>query len=717
MPTLKDIQDKAIGQVNGLTTALKFTKDDFFVDGPITDSASVEVNPIDVLMALFKSIKGYDWLIEAVSHFIAFILPGLEWSVKSILLVNLKAMTTCSINPIITSRIIKNGAVFDINKIDLLNMFAYSPLDRRPLALNSKARKNYYYFGCEPEDGINYIDDLKDSRDFNAVLWYAKNTPNERVLWRRKKDLEKPLALTKRDIGGNISWYKQPKSNGIVTIEYNQDSQSLVNSEAFAMNVQEPINNCVHVFIGCNVPLTTDIPNHDALKTSISQNTKEISKYDQTVDNLTAIKEQIKNEYNRRSEEIKSNGDSNQQGSLTSANGLYREYRREINLIDKIIRKIKHTSSSSTLAQELNNEATYTFDLAGPNGITITIDPDLMATSRKKEIHDKKESMLLIGNPTTSNYPSAKSNYYYLHTLVEFNTDFVLSMDPLFDAKVVTAQLIDALTGLITYGSEFGGTLKLSLQSQFIQGQIRELVEKVISRGTGTVNDCFFSFTNDSYNAMLQQVELNRAGLYTYDGVNSQNIPSADDVFDSLNNLSQDATKEEVQTAISDALFKAVSSATPHGPGEFSLDGSLEFSANGNILSSLLMKLVYVIVTVIISPKIYILLMLNMHIMGQDAEFDLQKFIMQFKNMIVELIQKIRDYILDWFIAELNKLLSDIAKQLAVKLALEQYQYYINLLNSCIMCLKLHRNQYDWAMDDVDYADITSLTEYANEEC
>ena len=76
----------------------------------------------------------------------------------------------------ITKRLIQEGTVFDLNQIDLLNMFRYSPLDTSSSALAFNPRRNYYYFGCTPEDGINYIDDLKDARDFNAVLWYAKNT-------------------------------------------------------------------------------------------------------------------------------------------------------------------------------------------------------------------------------------------------------------------------------------------------------------------------------------------------------------------------------------------------------------------------------------------------------------------------------------------------------------------------------------------------------------
>ena len=740
MPNLKDIQDSALAKVNSLTTSLKFSKDDFFAD-LFGDGfgVSVEANPIAMLVTIFKSLKGYDWLIDKIAQFIAKVLPGLEWSVKGVLLANLKAMTTCSINPLITKKIIKNGAVFDINRIDLLNMFAYSPLDSASSQNQKKfdPKRNYYYFGCSKDDGVNYVDDLRNARDFNAVLWYAKNTPNERIVWRRKKDLGTDITMVKRNIGGTVTWYKQPKSNGIVTIEFSKTSASISDSENNPMNIQEPMDNCMHVFIGCNVPLNSDTA--EQIRSEISENTRMVYAYDELLEELADIKSMIDEYYNiLLDKEIEGDaafssqmmqGDSSIIDGVPNyaeeamrfdgrINGLYKEYENEIATIEKLSKVIRTASPTTTLSAELDGIASYNFPLASANGYTFTIPSDLMESTRKKVILEKMSNLRSLDNLGDGEYPSAQSNYYYMHPLVEFNTDFVLSMDPLFDSKVVTAQLIDALTGVVRYCTDAGGNVKASFQMQFMEAQIRELVEKIIRRDSAVVNDCFFSFTNDAYNSMLQQVEMGRAGLYSFNGINAQSIPSAEEILSDLNTLSSDATKEEIQSAISSTLFKAVSSCNPHDPGNLNAVFGLESSgANENILTTLLEKLVYVIVTIVVSPKVYILMMLNMHIMGQDGNFDLQKYIEQFKDMIIELIQTIKNMILDWFINELNTLISELASQLAVKLVLEQYQYYINLLKKCLMCIKIHRSEYDWAMDDVDYADITALTEYANEEC
>ena len=127
-------------------------------------SFSMSANPIGLFVDFFRLTKGYDWLINTISKFISYGLPALELAVKGVLLSNIKNMLSCSVNPIITENMINNGIVFDINQIDLLNIFSFSPLDKRTDNLG-----RYYYFGCDPKDGIETIDDVKKSRDFNAV--------------------------------------------------------------------------------------------------------------------------------------------------------------------------------------------------------------------------------------------------------------------------------------------------------------------------------------------------------------------------------------------------------------------------------------------------------------------------------------------------------------------------------------------------------------------
>lgn len=655
MPTPQETKKDVMSKVNGVVAALNLYPELNTTNTQLSFSPSA--NPIDLLVDFFKTTKGYDWLIDTVSHYISYGLPALELSVKGVLLANLRTILSCSVSPFITENMIKNGVVFNLNEIDLLNIFNYSPLNK-----NQDNPGKYYYFGCDPEDGINIIDDLKNSRDLNAVIWYAKNTPGDRVVWRKESDINKPVVL--------VNSTKQVKSNGIATIEFNGRSSGLKNSEGGEFYVQEPIDNCVHVFIGNCTELPQE--NHDNERL-----TKIINDYRRNAKTQAIERGATAEELNKIDQDC--NADLNKLTELDST----------------IIGANGQTISDLTIELNTIHEA-------------INIPSELAGTN---EIIEKEKKTELLRVITPPQYPSATSNYYYRRLLFEWNTDFIMSMK-LFDEKVVAAQLIDALTDCL----RFNGTITLTAQMQFVQNQLKDLVTKIIETDEGVVSDCFFSFTNDKYNDLLNEVEINRANLSALNSETTNTIPYTEDVMASLNTLSHDATKEELQSAISGSVFAATSASAPN---EYDKTGNLmvDINANMSIIDQLLTKLVYVIVLTIMQPKIYILLMANLKLLGNDPNFDLVKFIQQFKDLISELIKSVRDNILEYFKNQLITVLQELVKTLAIRLTQEQYQYYITLLTHCINCLKIHRNQYDWIQDDVDYADITELNQTENQEC
>ena len=707
MATIKQIKDDVKGKVNGVMTAL-----DLYPDIKITDtglSVNMSANPIDLLMDLFKSIKGYDWLINTISKFIAYELPPLELAVKAVILNNIQTMLSCSIKPIITESMIRDGIVFDLNKIDLFNIFAYSPLDR-----NSDNPGRYYYFGCNPEDGIDMIDDLKFSRDFNAVLWYAKNSPGERVVWRRERDVGKPYNVMKVGTHEPFTWMKQTKSNGIATIEFNGRSSGLSNSEHSAEYfVKEPIDNCLHVFIGYCAPEITG-----GNEEMIAQCTKKISEFEKWIEKIDKYKESIDvSRRIKRTEAIDNGADGD------VLNKIDVDAEKDLAILKSIEYAINgidiNTSTQYTGDDVITILGTLHFELNTTHE-TIDIPTDLGSTNI---IIEKTNKLNYIKSSTTqlTSYPSATSNYYYLHPLFEWNTDFVMSMK-LFDEKVITAQLLDAITNCLKFtcdGSAYGN-ININFQMQFVEAQLRDVVTKILESDDGVVSDSLFPFTNDSYNALLNEVELNRAGLSAINE-NTVNVsPDAKTILSSLNTLNTNATKEEMESVVSSSLFTAVSNTTPldfgHVKGTFSIDTLFGFTGNMSIIDQLLTKLAYTIVAIVMQPKVYILLMTNLTILGNEPNFDLTKFLQQFNNLITELIKEIRDKILDYFKNSLLLLLQEIVSKLTVKFTLEQYQYYITLLTHCLDCLKIHRNEYDWLQDDVNYADILESIEQPNEE-
>lgn len=656
-------------------------------------------NPTDLLVDFFKTTKGYDWLIIAISKFIAITIPVLELAVKGVLLTNIRTMLSCSTNPLITEQMIQEGVVFNLNRVDIFNMFKYSPLNKK-----KDNPGKYYYFGCDPEDGVSDFTDLKKSRDFNAVLWYAKNAPGERIAWRREGDVNKPYNISKRGVGEIVTWTKQVKSNGIATIQYNGRSSGLSKADGSEMFVQEPIENCIHVFIGYCAP-----EQHNDKKTEIEECTKKVNGYNRFYDKVNEYIKKIK-----ESKDSQKTYGSNHGASAEELNNLELVADEDTKLVKRILYAIdginkNNPSSTDTAIEDILGATSFIIQTLHE---TITIPTELLGSNRMEQ-RAIKTNLIDEDSHKITSFPDPKSNYYYRHPLFEWNTDFVMSMK-LFDEKVVTAMLIDGLTGCLKNSVD----ISLSFQMRFMQEQLREMIDKVIETDEGVVSDCFFSFTNDSYNAMLNEVELNRANLHTLNNQTVNNIPSPDEVMESLNTLSHDASKEELTSAISGSIFSAVACSTPlETKNKINLDYNFEFNANMSIMDKLLEMLVYAIVNVILQPKVYILLMTNLKLLGGEPNFDIFKFMQQFRDLIADIIKTVRDNILEYFKNEMMDILSNLTKSLAIKLTLEQYQYYITLLTHCTDCLKVHGSELDWTQDDVNYADILELNQEVNQEC
>ena len=704
MADVRRTKEEAMAKVNAMMTALRLYPD---VNNTGSGSSfNMGISPIDLLVDFFKSTKGYDWLINTVAKYIAYGLPALEVGVKGILLTNIQTMLSCSIKPIITREMIDKGVTFDLNKIDLFNMFSYSPLDKNELNPG-----RYYYFGCGPEDGLEILDDVKNCRDFNAVLWYAKNTPGERVVWRREIDVDKPFNINNNSsllvntvVGNYLFNGKQVKSNGIATIEFNHRSSVLNTSEDARMYFKEPINNCVHVFIGCCKPFTVE-----SMDDQIVSCTRSIAQMTSLITDIERTKEEINTEAeNKRIDAIQNGLDATVlkqiENDRTDDIATLYKLQGAINGYDTI-----STALNGVLGYELHTTHER-FEIPSQFGDTS------LPLKRSEKVN------CMYHNTSETIYPTAKSNYYYLHPLFEWNTDFIMSMK-LFDEKVVAAQLLDSLTDCLKFSGELGvnGNISLNFQAQFVQAQLRDLVTKIIETDDATVSDCFFSFTNDSYNALLNEVEMAKAGLQTMDGSTANVTPSAEDVMGAINTISAGASKEEIQSAIAGSIFSASSDTNPHDFGYIDIgvkpNALLGFTANMTILDQLLTKLAYVIVSIIMQPKVYILLMTNLELLGGEPNFDLLKFIQQFKNLISQLIKEIRDQIFEFFRKEMLQILEELIKKFAITLSFEQYQYYITLLTHCIDCFKIHKNEYDWLQDAVDYADITELTQIEDQEC
>ena len=231
------------------------------------------------------------------------------------------------------------------------------------------------------------------------------------------------------------------------------------------------------------------------------------------------------------------------------------------------------------------------------------------------------------------------------------------------------------------------------------------------------VSDCFFTFSNDDYDAMSRQAELRKAGLLTINGDETSAVKiNAEDILNSLNQINEDSNKETIQTIIEGTITNLSKELTD--TSYLSTDKA-NFGIQMNFIENLLDSLAYVIVCSVLSPKVYLLLLINLKIIGRETNFDLECFIGQYKQLIADLIRSIRDQLLDYLMREIMIIIGDLVKEITIKLSVEQARYYARLIKRLIDCFRKHGRSLDFNVDNVDYADILpeEQEEPKNNEC
>ena len=647
-----------------------------------TLSFNTSSNPFPFLMDCFKSTTGYNILIKILSKFIMLGLPAVEIAVKGVLLANIKNILSCAINPFISDEILRNGIVFNLQQIDITDTLRYSPLDEIG---------KYYYFDNYKKSTVTdstgkkkqinipkQVDDLKASKDFNCLIWYMKHIASFREVWGQQ-----PVGKGGRtnDIENNDTYWNDKKKKcrkgaGIVTLEYNVRPEGLRNAEGYGMSsgeasyagLQTPYGECLHVFLG-NVKEKSNKEGNDQQDAYIKA-TKALMEANDKISIAEKAIEDIKKQQKKYEQDRK-------KGKITQEHYtvLIGDCRKQIEDKEKEIQTQK----------------------------------EIIKDNKSLKVNAIKELRKIQANMTNNNYRKITQNYYYRRTLVEFNTDYVMSLK-LFDPKVVTAQLLDSLMGLLNID------LNLTYKQMLIKNEVKKMVQMIVETDDTVVSDCFFTFTNDDYNAMLEKAELNRAKLFSINGEqNTTTTIDPKEILRSLNELDDSAIQSGDTTVIEHALTEISGNITTMDAME---GDAINFGARMNFIENLMNNLAYVITSAVLSPKVYLLILINLEILGKDTNFNLEGFIGQFKQLIASLIRTIRDQLIKYLVDELMKILGNIATEIAVKIGIEQAQYYYRLMKKIIDCFKRKGTTLDFTIDSVEHADIiTEEQTPKNAEC
>ena len=534
------------------------------------------------------------------------ILNTIEEAVKAILLVNVKKMFTCSMNPFIPDKLMEStiglnnqpiggeGIAIDLDAVDVYGVLNLCPVndDGKNFYFDAKY-SDYNISDANPHADGYTVNELWKSRDFNAYLWYVINKGT-----RIGVDADK------------LYWDNRIK----FLDEFSRDPEL---KDKFFEAQYDPTN------------FTT-------AKTGIP------------IEGSSIVKQQI----------------------------IKCEY-------------VEHA-----------------YHAVGNNMLKVYINPNRYYAARK--ISYKK------ANGTVKNV------LWVNKTVFEFNYDYIYSLK-LFNSKTLVASVINAVLGLIsTVSINFG--IKKEINAQ----KVREIVNNIIladdnSTGGGAYgdySDCFYKFSNEEYDKMLEEAIKKHAGVYNYNGVDYE--IDYDAVMKAIDDINEAATPEELQGAIAEAITAAVNSvggsysSSPYSGSDGVEETYTPYVSLGlDVIKRLLNETVTQIIIQVLSPKVAILFKINSVIMGNiDPQSDgWENFMKDSKSLIINLVLEIKDMLIRqmmmWLLSELKPFLELFVS----RIVLESVRYYIELISQLIRFCGLfggsgYNGNYGGDFDFINLGDV-----------
>lgn len=286
-------------------------------------------------------------------------------------------------------------------------------------------------------------------------------------------------------------------------------------------------------------------------------------------------------------------------------------------------------------------------------------------------------------------------------TIFEFNHDFLMSLK-LLDAKTYLCQMVSSLLGVGNLSFNFS----ITRDSAEIEETVDAIIEKVINLDDTEIEDCYYTFSNEEYDQMLQNALMKRKQA-------QYNTVLSSELIDSIKQIEKSgATFEENKTVISNVLTQLSKEAesgnnVPNG-WKFNYDFQFE----------LIRMLVYPLIRPLFSPKVMTLILINLEVMGNPLKLgekiitfnDVKPYFMGIiTNIVVQIKDMINEMLYSWVLEKLTPLLTLFTLRLLME-QIEMYRQLIeDLLTACSFSgfsLGFNRNKKRVGIDNVDYADI-----------
>lgn len=711
MASVKKMQEEAMASIDtakALVDKVLTIMEIMVVDPSV--ALTFSSNPIGYLIQLLKHLGVTREEIELwLTNFLVYIIPVLEISVKAILLTNLKNMISCSVDPRIPEKYRKRhkaptdyntsqeyGIDINIESIDFMDKLSINPLGKFG---------SDWYFGLE---GIEDSYKFARADDMDAFLWFV------------------------------IHKGKFPNSAKVSDVHTLADNMhSMVSQPASVAPSDATLLSPLEVMYGDNNPSSILLGNtftYDdghIVSMCIDNKTDESDNIVHSTivpvsDDWTSV-----NWYARRTDQLGKNlgfgWEVNQKNGNTKYKGKGRDFGKERGLCN--IQYLDQASSDAPLTGLVNNKLRFTI-LPRPYVHTPILLKGEAPWQFKKMLFDDKGNFDANGKFTfaegtvsesdggdeiifTTPHAETKLNVksrevtvdnpeelakdlmecYPGLTVFEFNYDYVMSIK-LFDAKVLAHSLMESVLNM-----NMGISVGLGVRHQEGTETIKEIIKNILESDDSEINDCYYTFDNSKYDALLRKAEEKRARQERF-----CNVTHETGLFDSVNDiLNEYDANAELHEQV-DVLHRAITQAAV--TVSEGVEESDKFDVEFNFIFDLIEALTTAIVNGILSPKVLMLLEVNQKIMGGTWEkFTLKDLIQALSSIIVAIVKEIRDMVIQELRKLVLKALEPIIQMLASILLREQLENYADAILEIIRNCQFNKYK-DTKLDTVDYADI-----------
>ena len=348
------------------------------------------------------------------------------------------------------------------------------------------------------------------------------------------------------------------------------------------------------------------------------------------------------------------------------------------------------------------------------NNDTVELDLHPILQFQPSEIYGYNNG-IEISFPEQTWYKSGLFN----KTMYRFNIDYLNNIQ-IFNPRLIISEMINSL---LNGSMLFDLNIQYSIQTKIFEAKIGQIIKKALEVEDLSVDDCFFSFSNEDFNEALKNMELQKYGAKELNSETSPAIKIDSEMgINSMNEINSMATMNEKISSISRTVYDIA--AIPTQDASIEISDKLSIGYNEKWLNDVIMALVMPLAKALLSPKVMLLFIINFEIMGMININDIKSiddimnlFIKKIISIIISLVKYVRDKIIEFLYKLFVQTIRPIIIKWGVIILAEKLADWIALLEEAISRIPLFSfATTQTAIDDVNYADITQTQDATESE-